>query len=463
MALITRDIFTALVKQIRTDKTTPVYLLVGDRFLCQQAAQEITAALGGDSGTIHTIDGENEIFTNTISKLLSYSLFPGRQIFKVTDTKLFHSKNIAQAIWKKAIKAKNDTKLEDCAKFLYSMAQIAGFAADKDSQNLESMNKTQWKKAFAFTRPEESLAWTNSILSMHQINQTDSDNKQHDNPEVLLEDTLSSGIPTQNYLLLLSEVVDKRKRFFKFLKDHHTVIDLSVDTGSSSHAKKEQRTVLLDLIHSTLKKFNKKASNKIADLLIERVGFHPVAIVMETEKLALYTGENANIDKHDLDTMVGRTRQEALFELTGALGNKNLESALYLAERLQDNGIHGLAIIATLRNYARNLLLFRSLQEQTQVGYNNAMTASSFQKQCLPILKNLDNWKKEINIHPYALFMQFNTASYFSLSLLKKWLTLLLSAELKLKGSQIHSSTVIQHLLLTMLGKPMTGALKKKH
>jgi len=193
---------------------------------------------------------------------------------------------------------------------------------------------------------------------------------------------------------------------------------------------------------------------KVAGQLFERVGFHPVAVVMETEKLALYVGDAKQITLDDLNSVVGRTRQEALFELTHAIGQKDLETALLIASRLQENGIHGLAVLATLRNYTRTLLLFRALQDQEEYGVQTNMPPKVFQQQCLPGLKKNERWKKELSGHPYAVYMQFKTASAFSLSLLTSWSQLVLAAEMRLKGSPIDADTVLQHLLLSMLLNP---------
>jgi DNA polymerase-3 subunit delta len=173
---------------------------------------------------------------------------------------------------------------------------------------------------------------------------------------------------------------------------------------------------------------------------------------METEKLCLSLGrERRRIEQEDLNALVGRTRQDALFELTGALGKRQLAGALVLCGRLLDNGIHPLAIIVTLRNFTRNLLLFRALQEQPGYGYSPSMPAQVFQQQCLPHLKENERWKKELNGHPYALYMQFKTAATFPLEKLCQWPELILLAEMRLKGSPVEPETILHHLLHTML------------
>ncbi len=162
-----------------------------------------------------------------------------------------------------------------------------------------------------------------------------------------------------------------------------------------------------------LRKMNKTMVPGVMEQLLERVGFHPVAAMMETEKLALSVGEVGQITGKDLDRMVGRTRQEAVFELTQAISDKKRDQALLIASRLQENGLHALAILATLRNFTRTLLLFRALLEQERYNFRPGISAKVFQEQCLPALKQNERWKTELSGHPFAVYMRFKTAAGF--------------------------------------------------
>jgi DNA polymerase-3 subunit delta len=270
----------------------------------------------------------------------------------------------------------------------------------------------------------------------------------------MLTAVLTAGIPPNNVLILLAEEVDKRKKLFKLLKDEQTVIDLSGEAGSGAKAEKEQRGVLQDLIRRTLAEEGKTMAPELIDLLIDRVGFHPVAAVMELRKVATYLGDRGQITRDDLDLLVGRTRQEALFELTSALARQDLGQSLIIADRLQENGIHPLAVVAALRNFVRGLLLCRSLIEQPKTGFQPGMTPAAFQQTCLPCLKERGQWKKELGGHPFALYMQCKTASGFSLTILAAWLRHLLQAELRLKGSPFAPATILQHLLVSFSSRP---------
>ena len=60
MTVFTRDQLHKVVGYITKKNTSQVYLLFGERYLCQQAAEKITHALLAGGGIAHVIDGNNE-------------------------------------------------------------------------------------------------------------------------------------------------------------------------------------------------------------------------------------------------------------------------------------------------------------------------------------------------------------------------------------------------------------------
>ncbi|HSO09605.1 MAG TPA: DNA polymerase III subunit delta, partial [Desulfoprunum sp.] len=225
----------------------------------------------------------------------------------------------------------------------------------------------------------------------------------------------------------------------------------AVAAGSGAAAQGEQKDVLRRLVQQTLYEFGKKIEPRALDLFFERVGFQPVAVVMETEKLALYAEDRPLITVADLDAMVGRSREDALFELTDAFGKSQAGRTLEILNRLQDSGTHGLAILATMRNYLRRLLIFRSLQLRPEPRWYSGMNARQFQNDYLPALKDSGEWPELFKGHPYALFMSYTTAAGFSCRVLRDLLEMLLAAEYRLKGSPLPPRLVLEELFLAML------------
>ncbi len=456
MPVYDRSKLNELLREMSSGTVMPAYLLFGEHTLCRQAADKIVEAL---KATTHNIDGDNEDPNTTLAKLRSFSLLGGRQIYRVNGTRLFFSKNVAENIWKRVVKTWEDGTPDKAARQLRAMLDAAGLDTTEDPADLSG---EQWKKCFGFAKPTGSLSWTATLLADSADNNVATRSSGNAGEQVLA--ALEAGIPTNNVLLLLAEEVDKRKKLYKSFSAKYAVVDLSVESGSSSQAKKAQDVVLREQISQTLRSLGKSMSGEVMVQLLERVGFHPAAVVTETEKLALSVGDAPQITLDDLNRMVGRTREDAVFELTEAVGNKNLEQALLVASRLQENGIHGLAVLATLRNFTRSLLLFRSLLEQAQYHYRPGLSPKIFQEQCLPLLKSNPRWQTELGGHPFALYMKFKTASTFSLPQLSLWLGLILAADRRLKGSPVAAETVLQHLLLSLFFETKNnGALQNQN
>ncbi len=447
MALYTRETLPTLLAK-EADALSQVILLFGERYLCGTAARQIEAILLRRGGNVYAIDGDQEDIQRSLNRMRTFSLLPGLQVYRVRDTRLFHSRQVAKSIWERAVRARKAGKEDQVRRALRAFLASGGLPPSEG--DLDSLSEAEWQQCFGFSRPGGELGWTRTLLADAAQQDQGAPPDAADAADLLVQ-ALHAGLPAKNVLLLITEEVDQRKKLFKTLKEEQTVIDLRVESGSGAKARKEQQAVLREIVRQTLAEGQKTLEPGLAELLFDRVGFHPVALVMELRKVMLFVGERRQITRGDVDLLIGRTRQEALFELTAALGRRDLQETLRIAAHLQEDGIHPLAIVAALRNFARGLLLCRALLEQPDTGFQPAMSAAAFQQQCLPKLKERGQWKKELSGHPFALYMQFKTAGQYSLALLAGWLRLLLAAEYRLKGSAVEPPIILHHLFLSML------------
>lgn len=447
MALMKRNELAAWLVQGGAEQEARVCLFLGERYLCREAADMVQQALlqkGG--GVVHAIDGDQEDPGQTLGRIINFSLLPGRQIYRVTDSRLFHSTAVAEKIWNKASQAHDEGRRGPALRHIQNLVELASIGTD---ESLAEMDPDQWRQIFDFAKPDGSLAWADTLLA-----EAGPQAGAKGGGAAILADrylaAFAKGLPGQNFLFLSAENVDKRKQLFTFIKKNGLVVDCAIDVGGSSAAQRGQEEVLRELALKTLAHFKKKIEPQAMKMLFERVGFHPVAVVMELEKVILFVEERPVISCADLEAMVGRTREDALFELTEAFGNRQVASTLVILGRLVENGIHALAILATMRNYIRRLLLFRSLQLQDHPPWQRGMQARQFQDVYLPALKEKGEWPEMLKGHPYALYMSFKKAEEFSCLVLKDWLTLLLRADFRLKGSPLLPTLILEELFLAM-------------
>jgi DNA polymerase-3 subunit delta len=376
MAIYKRNDTDKMLKAVEQGKVSTVYLFIGERYLCGQVADQLIGALVPDSALrqqcVKLIDGDEEDLAKTLASLKTYSMFSGKQIIRVSDTRLFHS-------------------------------------------NQES-------------------------------------SPPGNDPADLFMEAFATGIPENNTLLLLAETVDKRKKFYKFISKHGAIADLSVATGSSTAARTDQESVLKSLINTTLAEFGKKIEPQAVPEFLDRVGFHPVAVVRETEKLALYAGTDPVITVQSVREIVGRTREDALYELTEAYTEQQLNKVLLLTQRLFNEGMHPLVMVSGLRNHLKKLLLVRSIRDSSPPSYISGMSYAMFQKGYLPELKAAkEEWLGLLPAHPYALYLMFDKAGRHPLSSLAAKMTELLQVEHCLKSSSIAPQIFFERFLWNTL------------
>lgn len=453
MGVFKRKELAGLFKKIDSGTTGQIYLVHGERYLCKQAADDLLEHILPDKnirqGALSLIEGDREDVGNTLNQLRTFSMFGGRRVIRVMDSRLLLSKVVARDLWERAKNCFSKNDREGSARNLSQVLEIGGIAAEE----LDTISAAAWKSRFGFAHPKNDIKWAIEILSGQESgeNLEPPSSSGKDITDQYMQ-ALTEGLPGGNILVLVTEAVDKRKKFYKFIAEHGTVIDLAVDTGATKAATDSQREVLRDIVNKVLDENSKRMEPRCMDLLLERVGFHPVAAALECEKLVLYAGERDSISVDDLNKTVGRTKEEAIFELAEVFSDRNLPRILLISSRLQEKGVHPLAIIATLRNHLKKLMLVRSMQELESPGYQRGISFPAFKSGYLERLKKTrDEWPKELSGHPYGIYMTFKKAEKFTLKFLTNAMNTLLDAEYNLKGSGIPDKLVLENLFFRLM------------
>ena len=148
-------------------------------------------------------------------------------------------------------------------------------------------------------------------------------------------------------LVLHGDRIDRRLKWAKRVAAEGEVIDCS--------GPKRPQDVR-SWIDARLRAAGKKPGAGAAAALFELVGNDLDRLAFEIEKVCLYVGAVDEIDADDVAAVTASLRPLAVYELTDAIGNRQLGEALRVLGRLGDQGEAPLAVLGALGNHFRRLL-----------------------------------------------------------------------------------------------------------
>ena len=158
-----------------------------------------------------------------------------------------------------------------------------------------------------------------------------------------LQPVLSS--PSHTVFVCFFEKKDGRKKHFKFLKEKGRELN-------AAPLKSWELAPWLDFL-SQREALNFSPSARA--LFQELVGTHLMELQIELKKLKQYLGESAQATEQDVLSCTSRLKIESLFDLTTALGNKNVVKSLNLLALLLDQNRNEIAILSLLARHVRIL------------------------------------------------------------------------------------------------------------
>ncbi len=148
-------------------------------------------------------------------------------------------------------------------------------------------------------------------------------------------------------LVLEAEKIDKRQRWVKQVQKIGELRDCS---GPGRPAE------VRAWIESRIRASGKEPSRGTAAALLDLVGADLDRLAMELDKACLYAGERSEVTAEDVAAVTGDLRPRALYELTDAIGGRQLAEALRILGHLMDQGDAPLAVLGALANHFRRLL-----------------------------------------------------------------------------------------------------------
>lgn len=190
------------------------------------------------------------------------------------------------------------------------------------------------------------------------------------------------------HLILICEKLDKRTSFFKTLKPIATVHEF----------KKPYANQIPQFISQKAREIDLQLEPGSAELLVESIGTDLMSLFNELEKLKIFAGEKKTISQKELLSVLAGGILENIFDLTEALGNKDLKRSNSLFQRFFEQGEPVIKTVSLVITHFRKILLTRE-------------TLQNRQSQPLESL---------LGVHPFFVKNYQNQAKKFSLKSLNR-------------------------------------------
>ncbi|MEE2961020.1 MAG: DNA polymerase III subunit delta [Myxococcota bacterium] len=238
--------------------------------------------------------------------------------------------------------------------------------------------------------------------------------------EVLMKYAASPSPST--YLCLSGEKLDLRSQLGKWLKKQNAIFSANPPT--------RREVTGWILLHA--KANNVQIRGPAAQILGECIGTNVGTLHQTLDQLQTYVGVGHEITETDVADALRLTKIHNVFELTDALGKKDLPRASQLVIQLLDAGDNALMLVVMMARQIRLLLSTHTLLE------------NSCPQRELP---------RELGVQPFVVKSLLQQVKFYSQTQLLKALTVLGDMDYTLKSTRLSPSLVMEQGLLKLIGE----------
>lgn len=351
------------LKDRKTGDFAPVYLIYGQELLYKNSLDSLLDALipaNKRSLSYEPIEGTNENIKEAIERSNTYSLLSGPKVVAICDSKIFYSKQDQGRLLEKAKQAYDTNDIKKAAKYFLSLLGVLNFSYDDVSK--ANRSKTIKLDIDRFGDDE----WIDKIVNFCIENNLPIASEE-DNAD-LLQKAVEKGFPKGNHLIITTDLVDKRRKLFKTIREQGMIIDCSVPEGDRRADRMAQKAVLSERMIEILDQVGKRMDKDAYMALYEMTGFDLRTFSNNLQKLISYVGDRKNITADDVESVLKRTKKDPIYDLTNAVSERDIEKSLFFLDTLLADNLHPLQILAAITNQMRRLLLVKGFVESPHGG-----------------------------------------------------------------------------------------------
>lgn len=243
------------------------------------------------------------------------------------------------------------------------------------------------------------------------------------------------------------EKLDKRVKGYKGLVKRAAVVELNTQKPED----------LMLWLKEKAREGGKTLDADAAQLLLSRTGTDMETLRMELDKAVLYHLDQDRITSATLARLVGKTREDAVWDVSERIERGDAAGALHMLADLFDTGTYPLVVLTLLVRQTRHRLQARFLWERA--GQPPFSDARSFPGRVRLEKGAFGGGPDDVTtIHPYRTFLSFEAARGSEVPELRRILSRLRRADLEAKtGAGAGARETVEEVVLDLCASAVPG------
>ena len=447
------DDLAKVLRELKAGKIASSYLLWGEPFLIRDALNKIVAAIlpeGDRAFNLFFMEPDQTDVDKLCEELIAAPLLPVNKVVVVRQAAFLSPRQQPLRILQQVREHLDKDPLRAAKDFMAFLGVAGWTLEDLQDGGWKRISQEEWSRVLDGERDENREKWLPRVLEICIGRQLLPQRRKADTDR--LEELLTSGLPDGNVLILTAENIDKRKRLIKILYETGRVLQFSAAKGEA-----RQQSLLMDKTREMLERNGKFLVPEAWLALGRKTGFDLASSTSAVEKLVAFTGERNQIRREDVEQVIGKTKEDNVFDLTTALGDKMAPKALtVLRELVGDQGVQPLVVLSMLVREIRFLLHARIFMNSGRLrSWQTGMDYGQFQRQVIPEIKALAGAREEkgemgdlSDEHPYVVYQACRRAHRFSDAALIRCLQDLAHLDLQMKTTGRDAHLLLESFVL---------------
>jgi DNA polymerase III subunit delta len=223
-------------------------------------------------------------------------------------------------------------------------------------------------------------------------------------------------------LVLIAEKLDGRSKMMQLLGKAGLIVE----------CKPLYENKIPYWINMQVKRGDKSISQEAAKFMAEMVGNDLGQLSQAIERVSLYVGDRKTIELTDVEQAIAETHQRTIFELTDAVGKRNLSLALSLLHNILENAVQPVMIVTMLARHFRILIKAKEVEGR---------------------MNGQGELAKYLGVHPFFLKNYLQQSKNFSNSELRRSFSVLHHCDREIKSSRVVRERILERALFKLIGK----------